>query len=65
MEGRLEMRYMGVWGTVCNEAWNMNASKVACRNLGFSKVVATKVDYKIKVCNPKTTISQCRIVSTA
>lgn len=48
MEGRIEWRHLGAWGTICNIGWDMNAAKVACRNLGFSKVVATKVSYDLK-----------------
>ena len=38
-EGRLEVclynsaRGMNVWGTVCNDEWNMNAAQVVCRQL--------------------------------
>ncbi|XP_060573206.1 uncharacterized protein LOC132731106 isoform X2 [Ruditapes philippinarum] len=34
--GRLEVFLNGKWGTVCDDYFNENAAKVACRTLGFS-----------------------------
>jgi hypothetical protein len=34
-EGRLEYCSGGVWGTVCNEGWNLTDAQVACRQLNF------------------------------
>ena len=33
--GRLEICYNKAWGTVCNNAWGVTDSRVACRQLGF------------------------------
>ncbi len=34
-QGRLEMRYEGVWGTICSLGNNRKSAKVICRDLGY------------------------------
>ena len=36
LEGRLEMCYGEVWGTVCSDLWSDADVVVACKQLGYS-----------------------------
>ena len=40
LEGRLELRHNGVWGTVCDDGFNDAAAKVVCNMLNFGYVNA-------------------------
>lgn len=43
VEGRVEVRQYGIWGTVCDDNFGTNEALVICNNLGFKG--AAEVSY--------------------
>ena len=38
-EGRVEIKHLGTWGTVCGTNWDLRDGHVVCRTLGYSHAV--------------------------
>ncbi|XP_038069182.1 scavenger receptor cysteine-rich domain superfamily protein-like [Patiria miniata] len=40
--GRVEVRRSDIWGTVCDNDWDLTDASIVCRQLGFSEAVEAK-----------------------
>ena len=70
--GRVEVRYKGIWGTICDYSWDLQDANVVCRQLGYDGAlfVPRRAIFgrgagqiwlsRVQCLGNETSISQCR-----
>ena len=43
-EGRVDVRYSGQWGAICDNGWDINDAMVICRQLGYTSALRPTID---------------------
>ena len=55
-EGRVEIEYNGVWGTICDDYWGINDATVVCKQLGFRGATRASTNAEFGAGNSSTPI---------
>ena len=48
--GRIEIFYDGQWGTICDDDWDYDDARVACRQLGYEYVLRALQGHDVANC---------------
>ncbi|XP_028408890.1 scavenger receptor cysteine-rich type 1 protein M130-like [Dendronephthya gigantea] len=62
--GRVEILYSGKWGTICEDGWDINDARVACRQLGYRNARRVLRGWQVPDGSGKIWLNQVRCTGT-
>lgn len=57
--GCIELFYQGVWGTACDDLWDLPEANIACRQLGCSRAVSAPGDTHFGEGSGRSSLTMC------